>query len=290
MIRRAAIPILAIILATAGPVRAQETPAQETRPQETIEPDRPDVTNGTHVVDIGLMQIEIGGLYTHASADQRAWGSPFTARVGLLEWLEARIGTDGFLSQSDPFGRVTGLGNLQLGAKLRLWAKPGGIPVLSILPTVNLPTASVEKGLSSGDTDFTLAVLTGTDIGRHGHVDINYGIGAIGVGGGAPHFAQHLVSMSASVAASDNWNPYVETFWISRQESGGGAIAAFDLGAIYELGSRFAIDGGIQIGISGSAPDLAAFGGLSIIVGDVLGKHGVHARQRHAQERPSTRI
>jgi Putative MetA-pathway of phenol degradation len=288
MIRRAAIPVLAIILAMAGPVRAQEPP-QETRPQETIEPDRPDVTNGTHVVDIGLMQIEIGGLYTHASADQRAWGSPFTARVGLLEWLEARIGTDGFLSQSDPFGRVTGLGNLQLGAKLRLWAKPGGIPVLSILPTVNLPTASVEKGLSSGDTDFTLAVLTGTDIGRHGHVDINYGIGAIGAGGGAPHFAQHLVSVSASVAASDNWNPYVETFWISRQESGGGAIAAFDLGTIYELGSRFAIDGGIQIGVSGSAPDLAAFGGFSIIVGDVLGKHGVHARQRHAQERPSTR-
>jgi len=65
--------------------------------------------------------------------------------------------------------------------------------------------------------------------------------------------------------------------------------AAFDLGAIYELGSRFAVDGGIQIGVSGNAPDLAAFGGLSIIVGDVLGKHGVHARQRHAQERPSTR-
>ena len=289
MIRSTAIPVLAIILAMAGPVRAQETPSPETPPKETIEPDRPDVTNGTHVVDIGLMQIEIGGLYTHATAEQRAWGSPFTARIGLLEWLEARIGTDGFLSQSDPLGRVTGLGNLQLGAKLRLWAKPGGVPVLSILPTVNLPTASVEKGLSSGDTDYTVAVLTGTDVGRHGHVDINYGIGAIGAGGGAPHFAQHLVSVSASAAVSDNWNPYVETFWISRQESGGGAIAAFDLGAVYELGSRFAVDGGIQIGVSGSAPDLAAFGGLSIIVGDVLGKHGVHARQRHAQERPSTR-
>jgi hypothetical protein len=287
MIRRGAIPVLAIMLAMAGSARAQEPArAQEAaRAQETIEPDRPDVTNGTHIVDIGLLQVEIGGLYTHAGADQQAFGSPLTARLGLLPWLEARIGTDGFLSQSDPVGSVTGLGNLQLGAKLRLWASPGGVPVLSILPTVNLPTASVEKGLGSGDTDFTLAVLTGADIGRHGHVDINYGIGVIGAGGGAPHFAQHLVSVSASVAASDKWNPYVETFWLSRQESGGGAIAAFDLGAIYELGSRFAVDGGIQIGVSGSAPDLAAFGGLSIIVGDVLGKHGVHARQRHAQER-----
>lgn len=275
MNRRAVVHALAIVLSIAGSASAQQS----------IEPDRPDVTNGTHVVDIGLLQIEIGGLYTHAGADQHAFGSPFTARLGLFEWLEARIGTDGFLTQSDPAGHATGLGNLQVGAKLRLWADPGGVPVLSLLPTVNVPTASAEKGLGSGDADYTLVVLTGADIGHHGHVDVNYGIGAIGAGGGAPHFAQHLVSVSASVAASDNWNPYVEMFWFSRQESGGGAIAAFDLGAIYELGSRFAVDGGVQIGVSGSAPDLAAFGGLSIIVGDVLGKHGVHARQRHAQER-----
>jgi len=306
MIRRAGMPVLAMMLALAGTARAQERAqpqesaraqetarTQEARTQETIEPDRPDVTNGTHIVDIGLLQVEIGGLYTHAGVDQQAFGSPFTARLGLLPWLEARIGTDGFLSQSDPLGSVTGLGNLQLGAKMRLWANPGGVPVLSILPTVNVPTANADKGLGSGDADYTLAVLTGTDIGSHGHVDVNYGIGAIGAGGGA-HFTQHLVSLSASLAASDKWNPYVETFWLSRQEAGGGAITAFDLGAIYELGSRFAVDGGIQIGVSGSAPDLAAFAGLSIIVGDVLGKHGVHARQRHAQERarggrPSTR-
>src|SRR2546430_1492092 len=53
--------------------------------------DRPDVTNGTHIVDIGLLQIEIGGLYTHATAGEHAAGTPMTARVGLTEWLEARI-------------------------------------------------------------------------------------------------------------------------------------------------------------------------------------------------------
>ena len=30
--------------------------------QENIEPDRPAVTNGTHIVDIGLLQIEVGGI------------------------------------------------------------------------------------------------------------------------------------------------------------------------------------------------------------------------------------
>ena len=129
--------------------------------QEAIEPDRPDVTNGTHIVDIGLLQIELGGLFTRAAPGDRQLGTPFTARVGVFEWLEARFGTDGLLTQTDGFTSVTGIGNMQVGAKLRLWADPGGIPVLSILPTVNVPTASTQKGLGSGVADYTLAVLTG---------------------------------------------------------------------------------------------------------------------------------
>jgi hypothetical protein len=258
--------------------------AQE-RTREDIEPDRPDVTNGTHIVDIGLLQIEIGGLYTHVGPSQHAWGTPFTARVGMFDWLEARIGTDGLLTQTDGFSSVTGIGNVQVGAKLRLWASPGGIPVLAILPTVNLPTASAEKGLGSGTADYTLAFLTGTDIGRHAHVDVNYGVGSIGAGDTDPHFIQHLVSVSASDAISDNWNPYIEAFWFSRQEAAGAAVTGLDAGAIYELGSRYALDGGVQIGVSRNAPAFAAFGGISIIVGDILGNHGVHARQRQKQRR-----
>jgi hypothetical protein len=255
------------------------------RAQETIEPDRPDVTNGTHIVDTGLLQIEIGGLYTHAAARQHAVGSPFTARVGVTEWLEARIGTDGLLTASDGTARASGVGNTQVGAKLRLFADPGGAPVLSILPTVNLPTANAEKGLGSGSFDYTLALLTGADIGRHAHVDANYGIGSIGAGDGEPHFVQHLVSVSASAAVSDNLNPYVEAFWFSRQDVDGASITAVDAGAIYELGARYAVDGGVQIGLTRQAPALSAFAGVSMIVGDIAGNHGVHARQRQAARR-----
>jgi len=278
---RAAIGWMCVLCAAMDGYAQQDTPAA----QEAIEPDRPDVTNGTHIVDIGLLQIEIGGVYTHVALGQHAFGTPVTARVGLLEWFEARVGTDGLLLQTDQNGRNTGLGNIQLGAKLRLWADPGGVPVLSVLPAINLPTASAEHGLGSGDADYTVAFLTGTDIGRHWHVDVNYGMGSIGAGGGQPHFVQHLVSASASVAVSDNWNPYIEAFRFSRQEADAGALTAVDAGAIYELGARFAIDGGVQIGVNGDAPGLTAFGGLSIVVGDILGGHGVHARQRKAQER-----
>jgi hypothetical protein len=240
--------------------RAQDAPDQ-------VEPDRPDVTNGTRIVTTGLIQVEFGGLYVRQTSAQRSAGSPFTVRVGLADWIEARIGADGLTSLSGTDTNAAGFGNVQLGAKLRLWDKPGGAPVLSILPDVNLPTADSTNGLGSGDFDYTLAFLTGTDIGRRGHIDLNYGIGAIGAGSGLPHFVQHLVSASLSAAVTDRWNPYVELFWFSRTDPEGTAETSIDAGVIYELGSHFAIDGGVQTGVGGSAPHFAAFGGLSIVLG-----------------------
>jgi hypothetical protein len=260
-------------IATAGAAQAPVAP---------IQPDRPDVTNGTSIVEIGLLQIEAGVQHAQMGATQQSLGTPLGVRIGLSEWLEARVSTDGFVHQSDAISSVGGLGNVQLGAKLRLFADPGGVPVLSILPTVNLPVASASKGLGSGDLDVTLVLLTGTDLGRTSHVDINYGIGAIGAGQARPHFTQHLVSVSFSHSVTEQLSPYVEGYWFSRQDPDGGPIVSVDAGLIQAFTARLAVDGGFTVGLTHAAPHVAVFGGLSIIVGDVLGDHGVIARQRKA--------
>jgi hypothetical protein len=255
-------------------------------PIAPINPDRPDVTNGTNIVDVGLLQLEAGA--QHATfGTQRSLGTPLTLRIGLFEWLEARLGTDGFLHQSDRSSSVSGAGNIQVGAKVRLFADPGGVPVLSILPTINLPVASVSKGLGSGDPDFTVTMLTGTDLGRTSHIDVNYGIGAIGAGQGRPHYTQHLVSVSASHAVTEQLSPYLEGYWFSRQDPDGGHVLTVDAGVIQAFTARFAADGGVSFGLSRAAPDVSVFAGLSVIIGNVLGDHGVIARQRKAARLPA---
>ena len=82
---------------------------------DNLEPDRPDVTNGTHIVDVGLMQMEIGGVWNR-SISQHSSSTPTTMRIGLADWLEARISTDGFLSSTDASGSQRGIGNVQLGS------------------------------------------------------------------------------------------------------------------------------------------------------------------------------
>jgi hypothetical protein len=280
---RARVALIALMLLAAS--RGADAQSDE----DAVNPDRPDVTNGTHIVDVGLVQIEFGGLYTRDTPGPRAISSPLTARVGIFDWLEARIGTDGVMTQADGESRATGFGNVQLGAKLRLWADPGGVPVLSILPTINLPTANSEKGLGSGDTDLTVIWLTGTDIGKRAHIDVNYGIGSIGAGAGRPHFAQHLASASLSCALTARWNPYIETFWLSRQDPESGSATFVDAGAIYMVSMRFAIDGGLQIGLRPSASYIALFSGISVVVGQARSHDGVHARQRRGRAQAKAR-
>ena len=267
------------------PARAQPPLAQPAAPTQPLEPDRPDVTNGTHIVDVGLLQMEVGVQQLRFGPRVSSFNTPTTFRVGLTEWIEVRAGTDGFVATTDPIaGNASGAGNVQLGAKIRLWADPGGIPVLSILPAINLPTASSAKGLGSGQSDLTLALLTGTDFLTRGHVDVNYGFGMIGSGPGLHRFSQHLASASASVEIPGPVTPYFEYFWISRQDPRGVNVSAMDAGAIYVITPRFALDGGAQWGLSDAAP-ASLFAGVSVILGNILGDHGVHARQRQALKR-----
>ncbi len=270
------------MLIVAGLLSCEVVSAQET--PEHVEPDRPDVTNGTRIVRAGIWQLEFGGLYTRATADSTASSSPLTLRVGLTDWIEVRIGADGVTTEDSAGSRATGFGNVQLGAKLRLWSEPGGAPVLSILPGVNLPTADTSGGLGSGDADYTLAFLTGTDFLGRGHIDVNDGIGAIGTGAGQPHFTQHLVSASLSAAVTDRWNPYVEIFRYSRTAPDGSGETTVDTGVIYELGSHFALDGGVAFGLGGTAAEFGAFGGLSVAVGAERAVNG-----RHKVPAPKTR-
>ena len=125
-------------------------------------------------------------------------------------------------------------------------------------------------------------MLTGTDLGRTSHIDVNYGIGMIGAGSGQPHFMQHLVSVSVSHSLTEQLSPYLEGYWFSKQDPAGGPVFSVDAGAIQAFTARWAVDGGVSVGLTHAAPDVSVFAGMSVIVGDVLGDHGVIARQRKA--------
>src|SRR5258708_332594 len=70
---------------------------QGLRAPHPIDPDRPDLTNSAHLVDVGFVQFEAGGIYTRESDDRTVSGSPLGIRFGVRDWIEVRFGFDNLL-------------------------------------------------------------------------------------------------------------------------------------------------------------------------------------------------
>jgi hypothetical protein len=241
-------------------------PALAQSQSAVIEPDRPDLTNGVNTVAPGILQIEFGANFTRDGGKTDV-GLPVTGRFGVTTRLELRVDATSVESDVAENVRSTGIGDIAAGAKFRLWYGRGGLPPSSIAPAINVRATRSHTGLMFGDLDYTLAWLTGFDVGPQAHVDLNYRIGAISAGRASPHFAQHLASMSVNVTPAETWAPYVELYWISREEPEAAATTAIDTGFIHTITPRLAIDAGVQIGVSQAASTFGFFAGVSTMIG-----------------------
>src|SRR3954462_6430901 len=170
-----AVAVLALALA------AQDT---------AIDADRPHVGTGPYVVSPGEVQVELG-VQWQESPDVRTFASPALMRVGVADRVEFRLSSDGLLARHEPASDAYGVGNAQLGAKIRLWGHRDE-PLFSVMPAIGLGLASREKGLGAGATDATVVWLIAHSIGSRVHAEGNYGVGAIGDRDG--HFTQQLIT------------------------------------------------------------------------------------------------
>src|SRR5437764_15471911 len=106
--------------------------------KEPIDADRPHVGTGTHLVDPGAVELEIGGQY-QGDRRERTFASPMLVRVGVNDRIEARIGSDGLVGRQGA-QQARGIGNLQVSAKVPI-AGPSDAPMISVMPAVTLGTA-----------------------------------------------------------------------------------------------------------------------------------------------------
>ena len=148
---------MAAIVWTLGTVRLwaqQDGRAATDGSRVTTElPANNDVNDGTDNTDVGLLQIELGMQWTRVDGGTRAAALPVAARYGAFEWLELTVGTDLVSGQVASGVGEHGIGDLQVGGRLRLFAARGGLPPLSVIPQVSLPTADGASGLGTSHVD-----------------------------------------------------------------------------------------------------------------------------------------
>lgn len=237
---------------------------------DTIEPDRPDVTNGTRTVAPGTVQIETGVEYARtraaASEDERRWGFQLTLRTGLTERLEARL--DG-----EPLVRLrgeqnaTGLGAVTLSVKYRFLDAGEGstLPALGVQPFVTLPTA--QEPIGSERADFGLIALASFDLPWRLSLDVNAGVAAIGQSRPNGFLVQGRASASLSRELTKSLSVFGEVFYASADERDGRDMVGADAGVMWKVGRDVALDAAVATSLAGALPDYALRAGVSVRFG-----------------------
>lgn len=119
------------------------------QPDEALVTDRPDFTEASSVVGLGILQLETGYTYTHDSEDgSRTVGHSFPEtllRYGMLaNWLEFRLAWN--YGDEDTDGvTASGADDLYLGFKIGLTPQDGWLPEMAIIPQMTVPTGDSDR-------------------------------------------------------------------------------------------------------------------------------------------------
>lgn len=117
---------------------------------EPLVTDRPDFTEASSTVGLGVAQLEIG--YTYAFDDDgpgstktHSYPEPLLRYGVLRDWLELRVGWN-YADEESLAGNASGSEDLYLGFKIGLTPQAGLLPEMALIPQMTVPT---------GDSDFT---------------------------------------------------------------------------------------------------------------------------------------
>lgn len=188
---------------------------------EPLVTDRPDFTEASSTVGLGVAQLEGGYTYSYDSSDTgRFSGHSYPEallRVGILaEWLEARVAWNHASEDASVFGagRVASSGaeDLYLGAKWALTGQAGMLPEMAIITQMTVPTGS--ENYTAGETLPGLCWLYGWDvndwISTGGTTQINRAIDS----GTSRPFAEFAQSWTIGYSLTERVGAYTEWFAI----------------------------------------------------------------------------
>lgn len=109
---------------------------------EPLVTDRPDFTEASSTVGMGVVQVEMGYTFTKDSVDDlraHSWGEPLFRVGAFADWFELRMAA--FPVTQRAAGNTTrGFEDLYLGAKIGLTPQEGILPEIAIMPQANIPS------------------------------------------------------------------------------------------------------------------------------------------------------
>jgi len=221
------------------------------------------VSDSASTVAPGMFQLENGLSYSKGA--ERRTAVETLGRMGLTPSLEFRVRVEPVVRLQNGVDE-TGFGDVAFGAKYRVLDDKGAAPEVAFLPFVKLPTA--DRPIGSEKIDFGLALILSKPLPADFEADFNIGVAALGQGN-SDYRGQGFTSLAIGRTFDSRLRAYVEVFYRTKEERGGAQTLGADVGIIYLVTQRVALDFAVVRGLNSRADDHALRAGVTILLGDV---------------------
>jgi len=259
---------------------------------DLIDADRPGLADGSHLIGAGQIQLETGyAQERHLDGDLRSRLSnePTLLRIGLSEWVEARLESSTWNHErvSAPGGFSTtnsGFSPLFLGAKIALYdPKQSGPLQVSTIVRVAPPSGSDE--FRSDRTTADIRFVADWQFAPTLSLNPNVGYGAY-EGSDGTLLNTAIGALTLSWQPTPRWNPFIDVAYQSREDVGGTWAMIADAGVAYIIGCDLQLDfsaGQNLHGVTAPKPFVAA--GVSVRAD--LFRRATHPFDRLHGDRPA---
>jgi hypothetical protein len=231
----------------------------------SIQPDRPDFTEGTGLIPAGHVQVEGGTTLARVEDVDSTTLGELLVRIGLGERSEIRLSLGSYSRVDDGFSNVSGLEDPALELKYRFTEEAGelapGQPAVALVLGTSVPVGDKEL---TDDEWVPLALLAfDWEVGSRFGVGANLG-GSYAVGGDGDRFNQAFASVSAGMSVTDRLGTYLEWYGFSEEEKDGPSTHYLNGGVSFLINDDLIVDARIGTGLNDAAPDWFAGVGASV--------------------------
>jgi hypothetical protein len=243
---------------SAPPVRPNS--ASATGDEDTVNPDRPGIADGSRVIRPGQVQLESGLQQEYrrdADSHTRTDFVPTLLRLGISERVELRIESNfaSWTSATTTDGsknNASGLAPASLGFKYQIFDSNGEHrrsvgTIVRIFP----PSGSSEFRSRRYAGDVRLA--GDWDFASNLSLNPNIGVARVDDGQGGT-FVAGLGAMTLNYLPTPSWNPFIDLGYQSPESANGKASLLLDGGVAYILGRNVQLDMSMGQGLRGTTP------------------------------------
>jgi hypothetical protein len=236
--------------------------------EEPLVTDRPDFTESSSSVGIGVVQLESGLTFIEfEDGSDVATIGEILARWGVVKSLELRFLLPTYARETGPGTDTSGFLSSGFGLKYQL-ARGDGSGFLGGMETALIASTSIPTGTSDfASSDWQPAAVFCASWELTSSMGIGTNLGIARPADDGRRFTTLWASVALGVGLTDSTSVFVELFGFNREEDRGPNTVTFQTGAVYLFNPDIQVDFRVARRLTDQGVDFLIGAGLSFRLG-----------------------